>query len=84
MARNNGCTFEAILPFFAAENISAMSWGFVDGKSQTKYGWSSWKQPEPDEPKLWLHDLYRKDGTPYRQAEVDLIRKLSAEKKKGA
>jgi hypothetical protein len=80
MARPSGSTFEDILPFLAAENIGAINWGFVEGKSQTRYGWGSWKKPEPtDGP--WFHDIYQRDGKPYRPAEVELIRSISSEKK---
>ncbi len=39
MARPLGSTFEAILPLFAAEDIGAYQWGFVNGRSQTIYPW---------------------------------------------
>jgi hypothetical protein len=29
---------------------------------------------------VWFHDILRADGTPYRQAEVDLIKQLTSEK----
>ncbi len=39
----------------------------------------AWDTPIPDgsEPKLWFHDIFRKDGTPYKQEEVDLIKKMT-------
>ena len=30
-----------------------------------------------EEPKVWFHDVFRKDGTPYSQDEVTLIKKLN-------
>lgn len=30
-----------------------------------------------DEPTQWFHEVFRGDGTPYRQAEVDLIKRLA-------
>ena len=30
------------------------------------------------EPTIWFHEVFRNDGTPYRTAETDLIRRLSA------
>jgi hypothetical protein len=33
--------------------------------------------PNGDEPKLWFHDVFRNDGTPYKQVEADLIKKLN-------
>jgi hypothetical protein len=26
---------------------------------------------------VWFHDLFHKDGTPYRQREIDIIRALT-------
>jgi len=77
MARPEGSTFEAILPFFAQEKVAAYNWGFVDGKSQTIYPWDSWKKEYKGEPDPWFHDIFRKDGTPYKEDEVKLIRSLT-------
>jgi hypothetical protein len=32
-----------------------------------------------EEPELWFHDIFRKDGTPYSKDEVTFIKKLCAE-----
>jgi hypothetical protein len=32
-------------------------------------------------PKLWQHDILRKDGTPFDEKEIELIRKMMANKK---
>jgi hypothetical protein len=77
MARPAGSTFQAIMPYLKAENIGAINWGFVAGKTQTIYPWDSWKKQYTAEPPLWFHDIFRKDGTVYDQREVDLIRKLT-------
>lgn len=78
MSRGNGSFFETSLPIAKKYNVAAINWGLVDGKSQTIYPWDSWKKTYTKEPDLWFHDIFRKDGTPYRQAEVDLIKKLTA------
>jgi hypothetical protein len=77
MARPRGSTFEAVLPFFKAQEVDAINWGFVSGRSQTIYPWDSWEHAYPTEPPVWFHDIFRADGTPYRQAEVELIRSLT-------
>ncbi|MEZ6069269.1 MAG: cellulase family glycosylhydrolase [Pirellulales bacterium] len=79
MARGNGSTFADNLPVFKAERVAAFNWGLVDGKSQTKYPWTTWQQPIIGEPEPWHHDIFHADGTPYSQAEVDLIRELTAQ-----
>ncbi len=75
MARPVHSTFATILPFLKQEKVAAYNWGFVSGKSQTIYPWDSWKKTYTAEPPLWFHDIFRPDGTPYKQDEVALIRK---------
>jgi hypothetical protein len=77
MARGNGSTFEAILPLLKNEKVAAYCWGLVDGKSQTKYPWTTWKMPILGEPDPWHHDIFHTDGRPYRDREVKLIRELT-------
>ena len=78
MARGNGSTFDGTLPIAKEMNIGVINWGFVDGKSQTRLPWDSWKKPYTyDEPTIWFHEVFRSDGTPYRKAETDLIRAMS-------
>ncbi|WP_315760448.1 cellulase family glycosylhydrolase [Sphingomonas sp. Y38-1Y] len=79
MARGNGSTFDGSLPIGKRYNVAMMNWGFVDGKTQTRYPWDSWQKPYVlAEPTIWFHEVFRADGKPYRQAEVDLIRRLTA------
>ncbi len=78
MARGNGSTFDGALPIGKRLNIAMFNWGFVDGKTQTRLPWDSWKKPYTwDEPTIWFHEVFRGDGTPYRPAETDLIRRMS-------
>jgi hypothetical protein len=66
----------------APEHVGMMNWGFVDGKTQTRLPWDSWKKPYVfDEPTIWFHEVFRGDGTPYRQAETDLIKRLATSPK---
>jgi hypothetical protein len=79
MARPRKSTFEGILPIAKADQVGAINWGLVAGKTQTYLPWDSWKKPYIDrQPKVWFHEIFRTDGQPYRQQEVDLIRKLTA------
>ena len=78
MARGNGSTFDGSLPIGRRYNVAMMNWGFVDGKTQTRLPWDSWKRPYViEEPTIWFHEVFRADGTAYRAAETDLIRRLS-------
>lgn len=78
MARRNNSLFTNIMPMLKENNIGAINWGLVAGKSNTKYAWD---EPIPDgaEPPLWFHEIFRPDGTPYKQEEVDLIKSLTLE-----
>ncbi len=79
MARGNGSTFDGSLPVGKRYNVAMMNWGFVDGKTQTRLPWDSWKKPYVlEEPTIWFHEVFRADGTPYRQAETDLIKRMAA------
>ncbi len=80
MSRGNGSFFEGSLPIAKKYNVAAINWGLVDGKSQTIYPWDSWTKTYASEPDLWFHDIFRKDGTPYKKEEVELIKSLTASK----
>ena len=77
MARPEGSEFDPILAYFKEQRIGAHCWGFVAGKTNTIYPWDSWQKPYPKEPPVWFHDIFRTDGTPYREAEVAYIRKVT-------
>jgi len=81
MARPVGSTFDAVLPIGQEQKVGMINWGFVAGKTQTYLPWNSWQHPYVlDQPTVWHHEVLRPDGTPYRQAEVDLIRQLTGKK----
>ncbi len=78
MARGAGSTFDTVLPLAKKYKVAAINWGFVAGKTQTFYPWDSWRHPYIlDEPTIWFHDVFREDGKPYREAEINLIRRLT-------
>jgi len=74
LMRPGGDTFQASLPVLCKYNIGAVNWGLVDGKVNAKWGWASWNNPDPTEPKVWFHNVLRKDGTPYDPAEIVTIK----------
>ena len=74
LARGAGSTFDGILPIAKRANVGVFNWGFVDGKTQTRLPWDSWKRPYVGaEPPVWFHDVLHGDGTPYRVAETTMI-----------
>ena len=81
MARGNNSTFQGSLPIAKKYKVAAINWGLVGGKSQTFLPWDSWEKPYVGrEPKIWFHEVFRIDGTPYKQDEVDLIMELTGKK----
>ncbi len=69
------------LPVFVRHRVGCLHWGLVNGKTQTQYPWGS-KAGAP-EPKVWQHDLFRKDRTPYDPHEIELFKKAIAQSQRG-
>lgn len=81
MARPAGSTFDPELGYLKEAGIGAYNWGFVAGKSNTIYPWDSWQKPYAAEPPVWFHDIFRADGKPYREEEVEYIRSVTGRAK---
>ena len=79
MARTRGSRFENIMPLLKENTVGAINWGFVSGKTNTIYAWDT-PMPDGAEPVIWFHDIFRKDGTPFSEAEIKLIKKLTDKK----
>lgn len=78
MARGAGSTFDTILPLAKRYHVAVINWGLVAGKTQTWLPWDSWYRPYVlQQPTIWFHEVFRQDGKPYRQREVDLMRELT-------
>jgi len=79
MARGNGSTFQGSLPVLKKHNVAAINWGLVEGKAQTHLPWDSWQKPYVGrEPAVWFHEVFRKDGAPYKPEETTFIRNITA------
>jgi hypothetical protein len=79
MARGNGSTFQGTLPIAKKYNVGAINWGLVQGKTQTDLPWDSWQNPYINgrQPVKWFHEIFRTNGTPYSETEVDFIRAIT-------
>ncbi|MBV8709084.1 MAG: cellulase family glycosylhydrolase [Acidobacteriaceae bacterium] len=78
MARGEKSTFQGILPIAKENKVGAINWGFVAGKAQTFLPWDSWQRPYVYRaPTIWFHDIFYKNGKPYRPAEVAFIRRIT-------
>ena len=76
MARLRNSKFFNIMPILKAQKIVAINWGLVAGKTNTMYAWDT-PMPSGEEPKIWFHDIFRKDGTPYDSKETAFIKSLT-------
>lgn len=76
MARTRNSRFSNILPLLKQEKVGAINWGFVEGKTNTIYAWDT---PIKDggQPIEWFHDIFWRNGKPYRDDEVALIKKMN-------
>jgi hypothetical protein len=74
MARTQSSLFSTHLPVFKREHIGCYNWGLVSGKTQTIFSWNS--KPGTPEPRIWFHDIFRSDGTPFDPQEIRVIQEL--------
>ena len=72
MARPLNSTFQTHIPLFYQQNVSAINWGLVKGKTNTIFPWSS-KQGDPV-PAIWFQDVFWPNGTSFDGSETTLIR----------
>ena len=77
MARKKNSRFDNIMPLLKQNKIVAINWGFVSGKTNTIFAWDT-PLPDVKEPDLWFHDIYRQDGTPFDQKEIDVIKSVTS------
>jgi hypothetical protein len=66
----------ALIEVFRRTGVGCYTWGLVDGRSQTKYPWSSWVRRSTDRTP-WFHELLHPDGTPYDHEEKELFRRAT-------
>jgi hypothetical protein len=75
LARGAGSTFDGDLPIAKRSNVGMINWGLVEGRSQTTLPWDSWRKPYVmSPPVVWHHDVFHRDGKPYRKREAEMIR----------
>ena len=77
IARPRNSRSATIMPLLKRGNAGAISWGLVEGKTNTTYALD---RPLADgsEPVGWFHEVFRRVGTPYRHDETELTKKLNS------
>ncbi|MDR1746311.1 MAG: cellulase family glycosylhydrolase [Tannerella sp.] len=76
MNRPSKSTVRDIMPLLKQENVSAILWGLVNGKTQTDLSWGHRPEKMPYTGE-WQHDLFHTDFTPYDKQELELIKALN-------
>lgn len=74
LARGTGNTFQSVLPILKENQVAAINWGFVAGKTNTVFPWSSWTEKFDSLPKVWHHDIYLPDKTPFDPEEITFLK----------
>lgn len=74
MARSVGSTFTECLPILKENNIGAINWGLVSGKTQTIYPWKCLR--ETIDENMPFHDVFHSDGLLLQPAEADVFRRM--------
>lgn len=80
MSRGSGSTFDPVMGYLKEQNVGAINWGLVDGKTQTAYPWATWERQFTAKPELWFHEIFWDDGRPYDVKEVEYIKSLTGKK----
>ena len=57
----------------AKAGVGCYTWGLVDGRSQTRFPWTSWVRRGTDRTP-WFHELLHGDDSPYDAAEIAAFR----------
>lgn len=76
LARGHGNTFQKLLPVFKKNQIAAINWGLVAGKTNTIFPWSSWEKEFDSLPNVWHHDIFLPDKRPYDEDEINFIKSI--------
>ena len=68
---------ETHLPLWKKERIASYFFGFVNGKAQLDVVWEFIKDLPGIDPRLWMHDIFHGDFTPYDRDEIAVIKECN-------
>lgn len=77
MARHLRSTFRDCLPVLKKNNVSAVNWGLVSGKTQTVFPWVSLMKTA--DLSIPFHDVFNPDGTLLVPDEKEVFDTVKAE-----
>lgn len=75
--RDNG--FFNVAPYLKEKGVGAFHFGLVRGRFRDGYALRGPLKPRP-EPKVWVQDIFRIDGTPYDPKEIEQIKTLTGKR----
>jgi hypothetical protein len=78
LGRNFGSLFETCLPVLKREKVGALNWGLAEGKCEYRFPWGH--KLADGEPDVWFHSIFWHDYTPYSPVEVEVVKKITADK----
>lgn len=78
LGRNFGSLFETCLPVLKREKVGALNWGLAEGKCEYRFPWGH--KLADGEPDVWFHSIFWHDYTPYSPVEVEIVKKITADK----
>ena len=85
MARSNGSTFRAILPFAKKARVGVFCWGLVMGRTQTHFAWNARQNRSIAEGRApWFHDVLHPDGRPHQPQEASFLRQITGKERAAA
>lgn len=65
------------LPLLKREHVGSYFFGFVNGKMQFNEPWEYLKVRQDMDFKLWMHDIFYNDFTPYDEEEIDVLKECN-------
>jgi len=69
------------MPLWKREKVGSYFFGFVNGKAQFNYVWEFIKKLPDIDTRLWMHDIFHSDFTPYDEDEIRVIEECNKDKK---
>lgn len=75
MARQEDSLFTTHIPLFHEQNVGAINWGLVKGKTNTVFPW--WSKKGDPVPKVWFHDVFWPNGTAFDENEITVIKEYT-------
>lgn len=75
-ARPTGSRIDTDLPLLKDRKVGGYMWGLVNGRTQCQFPW--WNKPggAMDPKHGWFHDILHPDGKPYREEEVEALKRI--------